>query len=170
MAIQPVAVDILKLIAHPERITGVITLDVFRRGPIAPVERDHQATGFGIVGVALIQISVRVVERSFLIRTPFIKRYFLGLSVIRPISPRLQIPPIQSFIHPLTQPGFHRLIGRPGVIHSVQENHHAWQVSRHRNVAIRGSIRQQTTRAGGDHCVVRIAHAFHILLKSCSSC
>ncbi|MNY07018.1 hypothetical protein D3C86_1398020 [compost metagenome] len=156
VAIQAIAVDILKLVAHPERITGVITLDVVRRGPIAPVERDHQAADFWGVSISAIKISVRIIENGTLIIAQRFKRHFFSRTVSRPIPPRLQIRSIQPFVHPLAQPGFHRLIRRPGVVHAMQENHHPRQVSGYFHFAHGVAIGHQPGR--------ELRHAVHVFV------
>ncbi|VVN82545.1 hypothetical protein PS712_01214 [Pseudomonas fluorescens] len=148
--------DILKLIAHPERITRVVTLDVLRSGPIAPVEGDHQAAGFGGVCVALIEISIRVVQYLLFFVFPSVPRRFFGFLVFSPIPPSLQIRPIQPLIYPLTQPGFHRLIRRPRIIHAVQENHHPRQVGGYFQFAHGVAIGHQPGR--------ELRHAVHVFV------
>ncbi len=108
--VQAVFEHVLILVAQFGRVVIFIALYLARLGAIAPIKRDHQAAGFGVVRVSLIKERVWIVECGFVIFTELLNRDFFCSIVVRPIPPRLKIRPIQTLIHPLAQPRLHRLV------------------------------------------------------------
>ncbi len=67
MPIQAIALYVLILVAQFGGVVVLVSTDFAGVSPISPIKGNEQATGFRILGVALIKIGVGIVQDALLI-------------------------------------------------------------------------------------------------------